>query len=71
MKLDFGETREEKEVRLSQWHKHFALFPVKITDHDYRWLETVWRKGKLCYNDIAWSWEYKAFNDTDEMDQRK
>lgn len=62
MKLDFGETFEEKEKRLSKWHKFFAWYPVAISAHDYRWLETVRRKGVWyrSYDTYEWDWEYRS-----------
>ena len=60
MKLDFGETWDEKKARLGNWHRYFAWYPVKINDHDYRWLEFVWRKGNYSNINILWYWEYRS-----------
>ncbi len=43
MKFDCGETYEEKLKRLATPHKWFAWYPVKIDDHDCRWMEFVER----------------------------
>jgi hypothetical protein len=46
----------------TNWHKHFALLPVKIGQSN-RWLQVVERRGRLI--DIgwpghpAWAWEYR------------
>jgi hypothetical protein len=53
MKIDFGETREEKEDRLSKWHKFFAIWPREVASHDYRFLEYVMRRQVFCIG-----WEY-------------
>jgi hypothetical protein len=60
MKLDFGETREEKDARLQEWHRWFAWYPVYVGPHDYRWMEYVERRLILkvplqCY-------KYRALN---------
>lgn len=49
MKIDFGETPQEKDSRLSEWHKFFPLFPRQIGPHDYRCFEWIERKSEgLC-----------------------
>lgn len=65
MKFDCGETFEEKRQRLEQWHPKFAWLPIRVTDHDCRWLEYVERRITL--NPInywlavgMYSTEYKA-----------
>jgi len=30
--------------RLTNWHRHFALFPVEVAQGEWRWLEAVERK---------------------------
>lgn len=60
MKFDCGETWQEKKARLSQWHRHFAWRPVKLSDHDCRWLEFVERRGSYeCGWEWGWTWEYR------------
>lgn len=44
MRIDCGETAEEENRRLSEWHAWFAWHPVRVGSHDCRWLETIWRK---------------------------
>lgn len=45
MKFDCGRIREEKETpRVTKWHDWFAFLPVRMADHDCRWMETVQRK---------------------------
>lgn len=41
MKLDFGETSDERDQRLEKWHRWFAWYPVRADAHDWRWLEYV------------------------------
>jgi len=62
MKFDCGETREERILRLSNWHKRFTFFPTKIANHDCRWLEWIERKGEInsSYDGPYWVWEYRA-----------
>lgn len=65
MKFDYGETQVEKRKRLSQWHRWFAWRPVKVSDHDCRWLETVERKGLFWHSlfDEGCDWEYRGLNE--------
>lgn len=44
MKFDCGETYDERIGRLTNWHRWFAWHPIKVSDHDCRWLEYVERK---------------------------
>jgi len=62
MKWDCGETFEEKRERLRAWHRWFAWYPIKVADHDCRWLEFVERKRFSSYE----YWEYRARNSTVE-----
>lgn len=61
MKFDCGETFAEKKRRLKQWHRWFAWRPVKVNDHDCRWLEWVERRGDYYpgYADNDWEWEHR------------
>lgn len=43
MKLNLGETRLEKDVRLATFHRWFAWRPVQVGPNDWRWLEVVER----------------------------
>jgi hypothetical protein len=45
------------------WHVWFAWYPVRIKDHDCRWLEKVERRGNLEYyydGGTYWKFEYRA-----------
>lgn len=72
MKLNCGPTQQEKQHahdlkrweernRLEQWHRHFALFPVRIGSGECRWLEVVERRGTdwSWWNDCHSTWEYR------------
>lgn len=61
MKWDCGETLDEKEVRFGAWHKWFAWHPIKVADHDCRWLVWIERQGKREYtwDDWWWVWKYR------------
>lgn len=62
MKISLGETFEEKQARLSEWHRWFAWHPVHLTGRDWRWLEYVMRRGDLVahWADVGWEWEYRS-----------
>ena len=63
MKFNCGETWSTKQQRLQEWHEWFAWHPIRLGDHDCRWLEKVQRKGTLCWGgwiDSWWYWDYKA-----------
>ena len=51
---------DEKEARLSEWHRWFAWRPVVTTSRDLRWLEIVERRGvKVTVHEYdAPDWEY-------------
>lgn len=53
---------EKQRKKFSEWHRHFAWFPVRMTDNetDVRWLETVYRKGvqRRTGSHNYWEWEY-------------
>lgn len=55
MKFDMGETHDERAVRLDLWHRSFAIFPVQVGSHDWRWLEVIWRRY-----DPWTGWQYVA-----------
>ncbi len=57
MKWDCGETYGEKYERWSKWHNWFAWYPVKVADHDCRWLETIERQ--LNPDSHYFSWYYR------------
>jgi hypothetical protein len=64
MRFDCGETHEEKALRLENWHRWFAWYPVRVGSHDCRWLEAVERKGTFrgWIGDPYWEWEYRALD---------
>ena len=64
MKFDCGETHKEKIARLSTPHRWFAWLPVRISDHDCRWLETVIRTGRrrASWDSVYWEWKYEAID---------
>ena len=57
MKFDCGETWEEKSIRLSKWHRFFAIWPRRVADHDCRCFEWIERRGVFW---DGWDWEYRA-----------
>ena len=59
MKFNCGETWDEKEKRLKDWHLWFAWRPVRVGSHDCRWWEWVERKGRH-YMRACWFWDYRA-----------
>ena len=61
------ETYQQRNDRLTKWHKHFTWLPTEIQDRIV-WLETVWRKGNpYCYNLATYySYEYKFKEETPE-----
>jgi hypothetical protein len=65
MKFDCGKTREEKRDKLTNWHKWYAWYPVRIGSHNCRWLEYVERK--LTYVECGWDYytnrEYRTLED--------
>lgn len=59
MRFDCGETHEERRKRLTQWHRWFAWFPVKVGDHDCRWFEFVERRFSYDEGEFYWA-EYRS-----------
>lgn len=63
MKVNCGETWEEKKARLFAWHRFFCLWPRRVGPGDCRWLEYIWRRGTFVgVWDPYWEWEYKAID---------
>lgn len=61
MTFNCGPTREEKKAAKEKWHKWFAWYPVRIENHDCRWLETIERKGEYkLLSDIDCGWVYEC-----------
>lgn len=55
----------DKLDRVYNWHGWFAWYPVCVnfdTYKDYRWLETVWRRGEYYSFEREWEYSYKAWN---------
>jgi hypothetical protein len=50
--------------RLSEWHDHFAWTPIRVSDDDVRWLETIERKlisqTPLMDGRLIRDWRYRA-----------
>lgn len=44
MRLNLGMSFDERCRAELEWHKHFAILPVKIAAGDWRYFETVERK---------------------------
>jgi len=67
MKLNMGETYEERIERLGRWHRWFAWYPVRMTGtHEGRWLEWVERKGVIySIPNSNWLWEYRPIKRRD------
>ena len=59
MKFDCGPSYSEKCKAKEQWHDWFAWYPIRVGEHDCRWLETVRRKGRMVWGH-DWEYEYKA-----------
>lgn len=61
MKFDCGPSYQTKTKLKESWHDWFAWYPVRLGDHNCRWLETVERKGTFYYNFFdSWrSYEYR------------
>ena len=45
MKINLGLSLGEKIEAKKRWHYWFAWYPVRVGYKDYRWLETVERRG--------------------------
>ena len=61
MKFDCGLSRDEKIKNKKKWRRWFAWHPVRIDNHDCRWLEYVERKGVFwtCFSGEGWDYEYR------------
>lgn len=55
---------DKRHDRLTDWHRWFAWYSVRIGKNDCRWFEYVERKGKNEFSGMSsyWSWEYKAID---------
>lgn len=45
VKINLGIGSPAAKAAATQWHPHFAWWPVYIKPYDYRWLETVERRA--------------------------
>ena len=64
MKFNCGPFTKNLDSRLT-WHHWFAWYPVRISDNDCRWLETVDRRGNLEYypgGERYWKYEYRPLD---------
>ena len=64
MKFNCGPSTEKPDSRMT-WHSWFAWFPVRISDNDCRWLETVERRGNTEYyldGKKYWNYEYRPLD---------
>lgn len=56
-----GETKEQRVLRDSKWHKWFAWFPLQMSGGTWVWLEHVERRqkyrGPWVYREIGSDWE--------------
>lgn len=53
--------RPSRHQRITQWHRWFAWYPVRIADGDCRWLEYVERKATYwCgWDSDGYYWYYR------------
>jgi hypothetical protein len=64
MKFNCGPRTKKPDSRLT-WHRWFAWYPVRISDNDCRWLETVDRRGNQEYyydGGTYWQYEYRPLD---------
>ncbi len=65
MKINCGPTKQERNKPLTEWHRHFAWWPVRVSDRDCRWFEHVERRygwiGR--YSGNAYDPVYRALGD--------
>ena len=75
LKLEALERVKKAEQAEKTWVKYFCWLPVRLADHDCRWLEYVERKPRYFYKfesfdyrkrtDVwrIWKWDYRAINE--------
>jgi len=64
MKFNCESSIKKPDSRLT-WHRWFAWHPVRISDNDCRWLETVFRRGNQEYyydGGEYWKYEYRPLD---------
>lgn len=72
MKFDCGDRGKAKIARMKEWHRWFAWRPIRLADHDCRWLEVVERKGTYhSLQDVMdpfswWAFEYRPLSEAGE-----
>ncbi len=51
-----------------EWHDYFAIFPVKVGQNEYRWLETVSARRIYVnnYDNGHYAWRYLAKDKVDD-----
>lgn len=61
MKLNLGRTVDERTEYLQAWHPWFAWRPVSVGRGDWRWLETIERRGRYWFGFTrgGWDWYYR------------
>lgn len=69
MRLSFGERGDRKRARKKKWHKFFPIFPRKISDHNWRWLEMIERRGIISHGMEGEyvKYFYRTINPTKEL----
>lgn len=65
MKFDCGPTWQEKRAAKEKWHRWFAWRPIRVDDHDCRWLEFIERRitWEYGWGDVYVSKEYRALDE--------
>ena len=68
-KRTYAQRKKARQKALKHWHKWFAWYPVRLGEHDCRWLEFVQRRGSIkigyvmeteyCSEIKIWYWRYK------------
>lgn len=62
MRFACGKAAAVRAAKKLEWHRWFAWRPVRVGQHDCRWLEYVERKGRiLCGPDgCYWFFDFRA-----------
>ena len=59
-----GETKKQRYLRLSEWHRRFALFPVQMTEGDdagkWVWLEHYECRIRINASRTAWIFDRRT-----------
>lgn len=61
MRFSCGASLDAKIKRRAEWHRWFAWHPVRVGDHDCRWLEWVERRSSASvdYDGVYWTHKYR------------